>query len=570
MSDRVWRMGGVMVAVGREAGGWAVQRLSDEGDELAPPQLVSDVMAGIAALERERPRWLWAGAEQVYPELLRAGLRLRRCHDLELIEGLLIAYAGDYGAPRSVEAAYARLSGDPVPADVPIRQADPPGLGQATLFGDAKPAADLARLREVYRDQLDRLAKVEQPGRFRLLAAAESASALIAVEMGHDGLPWRRDVHEEILVDLLGLRMGGVPKRLSDLAARIGAELGTPGLHPDSPAELRKALRRNGVDVPNTRSWTLKQVDHPVIPALVEYRELYRIWTAHGWSWRDQWVHNGRFHPAYIPAGVVSGRWATRGGGALQIPKAVRGAVRADDGCKLVVADAGQLEPRILAAVSGDPGLGRAAAEGDLYAALAKESFGGDRAKAKVALLGAMYGQTGGAAAPALAALRGSYPQAWAVVEAAARTGETGGLVRSWLGRTCPPSTLAGSWPDERLGAPPWRIRDDGGPPGEALGVSASGRARGRFTRNFVIQATAAEWAATLLALTRDALWDKQARMVFFQHDEVIVHCPREEADAVAGALAEAGKRAGELLFGTSPVRFPLNVAVVDSYADAK
>jgi DNA polymerase-1 len=543
MSDRVWRIGVVMVAVAREAGGWAVQRLSDSGDELSPPEVVDD----LTPLEGERPRWLWAGAEQVYPELLRAGLRLRRCHDLELIEALLLGHAGDYGAPRSVEAAYARLSGDPVPADMPMRQAEPPGLGQAALFGDALSSAGLAQLRAVYRDQLDRIAKTEQPGRFRLLAAAESASALVAAEMGHDGLPWRAEAHEAILVDLLGPRMGGVPRRLADLAARIATELGTPGLHPDSPAELRKALRRNGIDVANTRSWTLKQVDHPVIPPLLEYRELYRIWTAHGWSWRDQWVHNGRFHPAYVPSGVVSGRWATRGGGALQIPKAVRGAVRADDSWKLVVADAGQLEPRILAAVSGDAGLGRAAAQGDLYAALATESFGGDRAKAKVALLGAMYGQTGGAAAPALAALRGSYPQAWAVVEAAARTGETGGLVRSWLGRTCPPSTLAGSWLDE----------------------GASGRARGRFTRNFVIQATAAEWAATLLALTRDALWDKRARMVFFQHDEVIVHCPAEEADAVANALGQAGKRTGELLFGESPVRFPLNIAVVDSYAEA-
>lgn len=536
---------GGVVAVARAADGWSVQRLSDDGVELSPPCVVDD----LAPIERERPRWLWAAAEHVYPELLALGVRLRRCHDLELVEGLLLAYAGDYGAPRSVEAADARLRGEPAPADVPMRQADPPGWGQATLFGETRPAADLDRLGRVYRDQTRRIAEVEHPGRFRLLAAADSASALIAAEMGHEGLPWHESVHDEILVDLLGPRLGGgMPRRLAELAAKIAAELDTPGLHPDSPAELRKALHRNGIEVPNTRSWTLKQVDHPVIAALVEYRELYRIWTAHGWSWRDQWVQGGRFHPAYIPAGVVSGRWATRGGGALQIPKAVRGAVRADPGWKLVVADAGQLEPRILAAVSGDPGLGRAAAQGDLYAALAQESFSGDRAKAKVALLGAMYGQTGGAAVPALAALRGSYPGAWAVVESAARTGETGGLVRSWLGRTCPPSTLAGSWLDE----------------------GASGRARGRFTRNFVIQATAAEWAATLLALARDALWDKRARMVFFQHDEVIVHCPHDEAEMVSQALIDAGKRAGEMLFGTSPVRFPLSIAIVDSYGDAK
>jgi DNA polymerase-1 len=105
---------------------------------------------------------------------------------------------------------------------------------------------------------------------------------------------------------------------------------------------------------------------------------------------------------------------------------------------------------------------------------------------------------------------------------------------------------------------------------GSWLDGGASGRARGRFTRNFVIQATAAEWAATLLALLREALWHHRARMVFFQHDEVIVHCPVSEVDDVVAALHESSKRTAALLFGDTPVRFPLSIATVDSYADAK
>jgi DNA polymerase-1 len=248
---------------------------------------------------------------------------------------------------------------------------------------------------------------------------------------------------------------------------------------------------------------------------------------------------------------VVSGRWATRGGGALQIPKVIRQAVRADPGWTFVVADAGQLEPRILAAVSGDPGMSRAAGAGDMYAVLATESFGGDRATAKVALLGAMYGQVGGQAAPALATLRGSYPQAWAYVEDAARVGESGGLVRSWLGRTCPPGAVPVDLdaPESELGA---------------------ARARGRFTRNFVIQATAAEWALALLALLRAELAATGARLVFFQHDEVVVHTPADRAPEVAAAVEAAGERTRRLLFGDTPVRFPLGVSIVDCYADAK
>ena len=96
-------------------------------------------------------------------------------------------------------------------------------------------------------------------------------------------------------------------------------------------------------------------------------------------------------------AGVVSGRWASRGGGALQIPRVVRRAVVADPGWVLVVADAAQLEPRVLAALAGDHAFAEAAASGDLYQALAG-AFGGDRGKAKVALLSAMYGGAGGEA----------------------------------------------------------------------------------------------------------------------------------------------------------------------------
>jgi len=304
----------------------------------------------------------------------------------------------------------------------------------------------------------------------------------------------------------------------------------------------------------------LRGVDHPAAPLLLEYKELYRVWVAHGWAWRAQWVRDGRFHAEYVPAGVVSGRWATRGGGALQIPKVVRAAVTADPGWKLVVADAAQLEPRILAAVSGDAAMARAAAAGDMYGVLAAQAFGGDRAAAKLALLGAMYGQVGGAAAPALATLRRSYPAALAYVEAAARTGEGGGLVRSWLGRTCPPASAG-------LGPEPGQAGPD---PGPAPGTSAYARARGRFTRNFVIQATAAEWALALLATLRPLLAGTGAQLVFFQHDEVIVHCPAAVAGQVAAAVDDSAQRARTLLFADSPVRFPLGISTVDSYAEAK
>ncbi|MBA3524041.1 MAG: bifunctional 3'-5' exonuclease/DNA polymerase, partial [Geodermatophilaceae bacterium] len=400
----------------------------------------------------------------------------------------------------------------------------------------------------VYADQLRRIAGTGDPRRFALLVAAESAGALAAVEMSAAGLPWRNDAHARTLEDLLGPRtpVGVRPARLAELAAQINAAFGGRTVNPDSPAEVLAAFAAAGHDVESTRSWVLRDVAHPAVTPLLAYKKLARVHSANGWAWQERWVREGRFRPGFVPGGVVSGRWATRGGGGLQIPRQLKGAAVADPDHLLVVADAGQLEPRLLAALSGDPGMRAAADAEDLYAAIAVRSFRGDRARAKIGLLGAMYGQVGGQAAAPLAVLRDHYPAALRLLEDAAHTGERSGLVRSHLGRTCPPA------------------RDDLEP-----GTPAA-RARGRFTRNFVVQATAAEWALSWLALTRAGLVGiRGAALVFFVHDELVVHSPQGRAEEVAEVVRAAAARSGALLFGPGAVPVPLDVAAVRSYADA-
>ncbi len=403
-----------------------------------------------------------------------------------------------------------------------------------------------------------------------MLAAVESAAGLAAAEMSARGMPWRADVHDALLAGLLGPRPGtGLrPPRLAGLAAQISATFGGRPVNPDSPAQLLKAFATDGVPVPSTRSGVLQGIDHPAVPFLLEYKELARLHSAHGWAWLDEWVRDGRFHPEYVVGGVVSGRWASRGGGALQIPRVVRRAVVADPGWVLVVADAAQLEPRVLAALAGDHAFAEAAGSGDLYQALAG-AFGGDRAKAKVALLSAMYGGAGGEASQLLAVLRRRFPRADAYVEAAARAGEEGRVVRSRLGRSCPPPSA--QWRGLTASA------DD--PGADDQRARRSLRARGRFTRNFVVQASAADWALVLLAGLRRRLaaiggGPESGRLesgplggpglVFFQHDEVIVHCPQALAPEAVEAIGDAAREAGRLVFGATPVRFPVTTAVVE------
>ncbi len=333
-----------------------------------------------------------------------------------------------------------------------------------------------------------------------------------------------------------------------------------------------KAFAQAGVKIASTRRWEIESVDHPAVKPLLEYKKLYRIWVAHGWSWLQDWVRDGRFRPEFLAGGTVTGRWVTNGGGALQIPKVIRRAAVADPGWRLVVADADQMEPRVLAAISRDPGLMEVAGrESDLYQSVSDRAFSGDRAQAKLAVLGAVYGQTSGDGLKNLAALRRRFPRAVAYVDEAARAGEEGRLVRTWLGRTCPPAARTTDDAAEEAGIPVAEEEQDSDArqwvPGYA---STNARARGRFARNFVVQGSAADWALLLLAALRRALSGMAAELVFFQHDEVIVHCPEEEAETVVAAIREAAGLAGRLTFGETPVRFPFTTAVVECYADAK
>ncbi|MGW3633731.1 bifunctional 3'-5' exonuclease/DNA polymerase [Streptomyces sp. NPDC005122] len=559
---------------------WAVGPAEDGGVELAPlgpdglPAGPVRREADLVEAVRARPdvvRWVWRSTADIHPRLLAAGVRVERCYDIEAAENLLLGHEGRLGEPRSAAAALARLRGGPVPPDPPQRSAEPGS--QSSLFEPRPVHLPLEDLIEVYADQRRRHADTTHPERMHLLTTAESAGMLVAAEMNATGLPWRADVHRDLLNELLGERYagGGEPRRLAELTDEVSAAFGRR-VRPDLPADVVKAFAQAGIKVGSTRRWELESLTHPAVEPLLAHKKLYRIWVAHGWSWLQDWVRDGRFRPEYLPGGTVTGRWVTNGGGALQIPKVIRRAVVADPGWRLVVADADQMEPRVLAAISRDPGLMEVAGrEGDLYQAVSDRAFAGDRAQAKLAVLGAVYGQTSGDGLKNLAALRRRFPRAVAYVDDAARAGEEGRLVRTWLGRTSPPAAGASDQASEEAGLPQDEPAEAPGARGWVPGYASSdSRARGRFARNFVVQGSAADWALLLLAALRRACSGLAAELVFFQHDEVIVHCPAEEADVVVAAVREAGELAGRLTFGETPVHFPFTTAVVECYADAK
>src|SRR5690606_305106 len=143
------------------------------GDPRRVPDLAAAVREREAAARGRgpaaAPRWLWSSTAAVYPPLLSAGVRVGRCHDLELTEALLLAYAGRWGEPRSVAAVLARRAGAPVPPDPPPVAVRPPGDPQQRLF-DVTPEVSgrtVTDLVTAYADQCDRIAATSAPERFR-------------------------------------------------------------------------------------------------------------------------------------------------------------------------------------------------------------------------------------------------------------------------------------------------------------------------------------------------------------------------------------------------------------------
>jgi DNA polymerase-1 len=560
----------VLVAVDPDRPGGAVLReaadaAAAEAGRFDPPTRVPgpDLPAAVAAREAaDAPRWVWDDTEHWYPDLLVAGVRVERAHDLRLCRTIL------RGSTRAGGTAFARAPAGLWDHVAGAGATGPHEPDAPSLFDDLPTTVPdvLPDVAGELRAQLAALTEAGDDGRLRLLLTAESTGALIAAEMRHDGLPFRPDLHDALLTGLLGPRPreGARPDRLAALAEQVAAALDRPALNPDSQPELLRALRAAGLDVSSTRTAEIRALDHPVRDPLLEYKKLARLLSANGWAWLDRWVHAGRFRPDYVPGGVVTGRWASSGGGALQLPAVIRDAVRSDPGWRFVVADAAQLEPRVLAAMSGDGAMAAAGRQADLYAGVVAAGIVADRQQAKYAMLGAIYGATTGASAVLMPQLARAYPRAVALVEEAARAGERGEQVTTWLGRSSPLPSAA--WLAERQAA-----SAEGAAPEDVRDARRRSRDWGRFTRNFVVQGTAAEWALCWMAVLRRRLLAVPGRphLVFFLHDEVMVHAPVDVADQVAALVREAAVEAGRLLFGGTAVEFALDVSVVDSYADA-
>jgi DNA polymerase-1 len=552
---------GLALGLATETGAWAVRPGPDGAPELARE---------VSRIDRElRPRWVvWSG--QTATMLTAAGVRLATCWDIAAVHRLL---AGGWRADPGL--AWARMQ--PGLATAPA--SGPPDLFQQGDGGDPdEPAGPSGHLRPEWIDggwraspervarwaELARVVAVRQQDALAGLAGhpmalptarSESAAELLCAELSADGLPMSHQAAEQVLAGFIGPRPRNEAEAARNREARDAAVMrhAPAGTSADlrSPAQVKTLLTAIGVDVPDTRAWRLRALQdvHPLVAALLEWRKAERIATTYGYGWLDQHLTDDRLRGAWTGTDGAAGRM-TASGGLHNMPAAMRPAVLAGEGYVFVRADLGQIEPRVLAAVSGDRALAAATRADDLYAPVAAQ-LGVDRPTAKVAVLGAMYGQTTGHGAQALRRLKRAYPVAMSYLEAGDRAGQERRDVRTYGGR------LIGLGGEGTGGA--------GSPD-----TPARAAARGRYGRNALIQGAAAElfkmWAVTVRA-RGEALG---ARIVLCLHDELLVHTPAHQGEAAAALVDDCLQEAARRWAPDASVRFISDTSVVYRWSDAK
>ncbi len=478
---------------GRSAG-LAVGPGPDECLAISGPEVVDTV----DAVERDLgPRWgLWSSTTA--RTLATAGVRLGRSWDVAAVHRLL--RGGWRSEPARVWAVLHGLSVEGIPTTGPadlfgqvdddVDPASPVGpdghLKAGWVDGGWADTPDraaawagvLAQVVDLQRTAVDDVAVHDDRPMAPGTARAESTAELLCAELAVDGLPVDRDVADALLVAAIG------PRPRSDAeAAALRAERDARGPATSCPSTSGSTCAApprcapccgwwgSRCPTPGPGAWSRLRDAHPLVDALLVWRKAERIQTTFGYGWLDEHLGaDGRLRGEWSASDGAAGRM-TASAGLHNMPADLRPMVVAEPGHVFVRADLGQIEPRVLAVVSGDAALARASAADDLYAPVAAE-LGVDRATAKVAVLGAMYGQTTGHGAQALRGLQRSYPVAMAYLDAADRAAQVGTDLRTYGGRLV------------RMGGP-----DAGGVDG-AADAAADGAARSRAAARAATGAT--------------------------------------------------------------------------------
>jgi DNA polymerase-1 len=318
----------------------------------------------------------------------------------------------------------------------------------------------------------------------------------------------------------------------------------------------------------DARTLELLRGQHPIIEALLRYREVEKLRSTYGESLAAEVAPDGRIHATFRQTVARTGRLSSDRPNLHNIPvrteegRRFREAFVPSAGRRLLVADYDQVELRAIAHLSGDPGLGSAFAAGeDIHRTVASQVFGVDRddvthaqrSTAKMVSYGLAYGMEAyglsqrlgvpvDEAQAILQAFFTAFPSVRDYMEQAVSEARNAGYTVTAFGRRRPlPDLLSSNY----------QVR----------------QAAERQAMNAGIQGLAADlFKAALIRLDQGLEQGGLASDLVLQvHDEVLVDVVPDEADEVAALTEQA-------LVGAADLSVPLKVATAwgSSWAEAK
>jgi DNA polymerase-1 len=319
-------------------------------------------------------------------------------------------------------------------------------------------------------------------------------------------------------------------------------------------------IKKTPKGVPSTDASVLGKLksEHPVVERLLEYRELEKLRSTYVDALIPLIDDDGRVRGRFSQMAAATGRLSQEQPNLQNIPirseegRIIRQAFVADEGCQFLVADYSQIELRILAHLSEDPGLIEAfEAELDIHTAtaarvagVAPEAVSNDaRRRAKMINFGLLYGMEAYGLAQRLEISRdeaqehvtayfAQFPQVKAFMQGIVDEARATGYTTTLLGRRrYLPELSSSNFRDRQMGE--------------------------RMALNAPIQGAAADIIKkAMIELDARLRSDGyQAEMLLQVHDELVIEVPEAELVAVTELTTE-------VMEGIVELRVPLTVEV--------
>jgi DNA polymerase I len=261
---------------------------------------------------------------------------------------------------------------------------------------------------EAVRRLVDTLhAELEDREELDLFLTYELPLVPVLARMEHAGIGVDRSYLEEMGADLRE-KIAEVEVRLHELAGEPFNVNSTEQLRAILYEQLKlPVLKKTSTGKPSTDASVLTKLDHPLVTALLEYRELEKLRSTYVDGYLPLIDPDGRIRTRFNQMAATTGRLSSDSPNLQNIPvrsesgRTIRRAFIAGEGNEFLVADYSQIELRVLAHMSGDPFLIEAFQSGlDIHTATAARVWGVEpvdvtseqRRRAKMINFGLLYG----------------------------------------------------------------------------------------------------------------------------------------------------------------------------------